>query len=199
MTVTGRGLAALGIALVVTLHAAGGSGVALAEPLPPAVAAVIDYQRVLRDASAAVSIRQQVEARREAYQEEIEREERRLREANDAFAQERAELSAEVQAERRRDFEQDVMEVQRMVQERRRNLDRNSALALNEVKQALIETVTGLAEERGFNIVLSASDVLFFVRTIDITEEVLAELDDRLPEVELPDVETDVEIPDLAE
>lgn len=187
MTATGRGLAALGIALVVILDVGGRAG--LAEPLPPAVAAVIDYQRVLQEASAAVSIRQQVEARREAYQEEIEREERRLREANDEFARQRSQLSAEVQAERRRDFEEDVMEVQRMVQERRQNLDRSSATALNEVKQALIDIVTELAEERGFNIVLSSSEVLFFARTIDLTEDVLDELNGRLPEVEVPDAQ----------
>jgi outer membrane protein len=161
---------------------------AAAQKLPTAVAAVIDYQRILREAAAARSIRDQIEARRKLYQEEVSKEEQRLHEADKAFAKERAVLSAEAFAEKRREFEQEVAEVQRLVQERRRELDRLSAAALNEVKQALIEIVTSMAEERGFNLVLPSSEVLFFARTLDLTEEVLAQLDGRLPDVRLSEV-----------
>jgi outer membrane protein len=158
---------------------------AAAQKLPTTVAAVIDYQRILRDAAAARSIREQIEARRKVYQEEISKEEQRLHEADKEFARQRSVLSPEAFAEKRREFEQDVAEVQRMVQERRRELDRMSAAALNEVKEALIEIVTSIAEERGFNLVLPSSEVLFFSRALDLTEEVLAKLDARLPEVRL--------------
>src|SRR5690606_17104868 len=168
-------------------------GGAQAQKLPPTVAAVIDYQRVMRDAAAAQSIREQIEARRRAYQEEISKEEQRLHEADKAFAEQRSVLSPEAYAEKRRDFEQEVAEVQRLVQERRRELDRTAAAALNEVKQALIEIVTSIAEERGFNLVLSSSEVLFFSRSLDRTEEGLAKLDDRLPDVRLSDVAAKVE------
>ena len=158
---------------------------AAAQKLPTTIAAVIDYQRILRDAAAARSIREQIEARRKAYQEEISKEEQRLHEADKEFAKQRSVLSAEAFAEKRREFEQDVAEVQRMVQERRRELDRMSAAALNEVKEALIDIVTSIAEERGFNLVLPSSEVLFFSRSLDLTEEVLAKLDARLPQVRL--------------
>jgi Skp family chaperone for outer membrane proteins len=158
---------------------------AAAQKLPTTVAAVIDYQRILRDAAAARSIREQIEARRKTYQEEISKEEQRLHEADKEFAKQRSVLSPEAFAEKRREFEQDVAEVQRKVQERRRELDRMSAAALNEVKEALIEIVTSIAEERGFNLVLPTSEVLFFSRSLDLTEEVLAKLDARLPQVQL--------------
>ena len=159
-----------------------------AQKLPTTVAAVIDYQRILRDAAAAKSIREQIEARRQAYQEEISKEEQRLHEADKAFAKQRSVLSTEAFAEKRRAFEQEVAEVQRLVQERRRELDSMAAAALNEVKEALIEIVTSIAEERGFNLVLPNSEVLFFSRSLDLTEEVLAKLDARLPQVQLSEV-----------
>jgi Skp family chaperone for outer membrane proteins len=49
----------------------------------------------------------------------------------------------------------------------------------------LISIVTSIAEERGFNLVLPSSEVLFFGRSLDLTEEVLAQLDARLPQVQL--------------
>jgi outer membrane protein len=164
-----------------------GSG-AEAQKLPGAVVAVIDYQRILRDAAAAKSIREQIEARRTAYQEEVSKEEQRLYEADKSFAKQRSVLSPEAFAEKRSEFEQEVAGVQRLVQERRRELDRLSAAALNEVKRALIEIVTSIAEERGFNLVLPTSEVLFFARDLDLTEEVLAKLNARLPELRLSEV-----------
>ena len=161
---------------------------AAAQKLPATVAAVIDYQRILRDAAAAKSIRQQIEARRQSYQEEISKEEKRLHEADKAFAKQRSVLSNEAFAEKRRAFEQEVAEVQRLVQDRRRELDGMAAAALNKVKEALIEIVTSIAEERGFNLVLPSSEVLFFARSLDLTEEVLTKLDARLPQVQLSEV-----------
>ena len=160
---------------------------AQAQQLPTTVAAVIDYQRILKDAAAARSIREQIEGRRKGFQEEINVEEQRLRDADQAFAKQRSLLTPEALAEKRREFEQEVGEVQRLVQERRRELDRASAMALNEVKSALVDIVTGIAEDRGFNVVLAASEVLFFAGEIDITDEVLAQLDQRLPQVAVPE------------
>lgn len=177
------------VLLAVFVGVAGLSSVARAQQLPTTIAAVIDYQRILKDAAAAKSIREQIETRRQAYQDEINQEEQRLREADQSFAKQRSLLTPEALAEKRRDFEKEVVDVQRLVQERRRALDRASAIALNEVKKALIDIVTGIAEERGFNVVLAASEVLFFASEIDITGEVLAKLDGQLPEVAVPDPE----------
>jgi outer membrane protein len=176
-------------ALLAVVGVAGLSSAARAQQLPTTIAAVIDYQRILKDAAAAKSIREQIETRRKAYQDEINQEEQRLREADQSFAKQRSLLTPEALAEKRREFEKEVVDVQRLVQERRRALDRASAIALNEVKKALIDIVTGIAEERGFNVVLAASEVLFFASEIDITGEVLAKLDGQLPEVAMPDPE----------
>ena len=163
-------------------------GPALAlDPLPPAVAAVIDYQRILRDAKAAQGIRSQVEARRQRYQDQIAKEEQRLHEADKELTRQRSLLASEAFAERRQTFEEDVAAVQRMVQERRRQLDDVSALALAEVRNTLIEVVGELAESAGFNIVLPSSGVLLFSPKIDLTEDVLVLLDQRLPDVKVPD------------
>jgi outer membrane protein len=182
-----RGLIIIGAGLALALFGAWPVGGASAEKLPATVAAVIDYERILRDSTAARSIRTQIEARRKSYQEEISKEEQRLHEADTAFAKQRSVLTPEAFAEKRHEFEQKVADVQKLVQERRRQLDSVSAVALNEVKKALIEIVTSIADERGFNLVLPSSDVLFFARKIDLTDEVLAKLDEQLPDVRVPE------------
>ena len=84
---------------------------AASQKLPTTVAAVIDYQRILRDAAAARSIRDQIEARRKTYQEEISKEEQRLHAADKEFAKQRSVLSPEAFAEKRREFERGLLMV----------------------------------------------------------------------------------------
>ncbi|MGD9511913.1 MAG: OmpH family outer membrane protein [Geminicoccaceae bacterium] len=158
-----------------------------ADPLPPAVAAVIDYQRILRDARAARAVRDQVENRRRLYQEEIAKEEQRLHEVDKQLAAQRNVLEPDVFDAKRQTFERDVAAVQRMAQERRRQLDQVAAAALNEVRSAMIEVVGELAQSRGFNLVLPSSGLLLFSPDIDLTEDVLVRLDQQLPNIKVPD------------
>lgn len=155
--------------------------------LPPTVAAVIDYQRILRDAKAARAIRDQVETRRKQYQDEIAKEEQRLHDVDRSLAAQRTILAPEAFAEQRRAFETEVAAVQRMAQERRRQLDQVAAAALNEVRSAMIEVVGELADTRGFNLVLPTSGLLLFAPEIDLTGEVMSKLDTKLPHVAVPE------------
>ena len=157
------------------------------ENLPPAIVGIIDYQKILRDAKAAASIREQVEGRRKSYQDEITAQEQRLREQDQALVKQRTVLSAEAFATKRREFEKEVAEVQKNVQVRRRQLDEVTAVALNEVREAIIQVVSQLAEVKGFNLVVPSSTVLVFSPRIDVTEDVLALLNQRLPDVKVAD------------
>lgn len=160
---------------------------AAADPLPQAVAAVVDYQRILRDSRAARSIREQVEGRRKLYLDQLSKQEQKLAEEDKALAAQRSVLAADVFTQKRREFEAKVLELQKLGQERRRQLDNVSALALNQVRQALIELIGALSDARGFNLVLPSSELLLFSPKIDITEEVLGSLDRKLPSVKVPE------------
>jgi Skp family chaperone for outer membrane proteins len=157
------------------------------ESLPAAVVGIIDYQKILRDAKAAASIRSQVEVRRKSYQDEITQQEQRLREQDQALVKQRTVLSPEAFATKRRAFEKEVAEVQKTVQQRRRQLDEVTAVALNEVREAIIQVVSQLAEVKGFNLVVPSSTVLVFSPRIDVTSDVLLALNERLPDVKVAD------------
>jgi Skp family chaperone for outer membrane proteins len=155
------------------------------ETLPAAVVGIIDYQKILRDSKAASSIRDQVETRRKAYQEEIGKQEQDLRAQDQALVKQRTVLSPDAFGAKRREFEKQVAEVQKNVQARRRQLDEVTAVALGEVREAIIQVVSQLAEAKGFNVVVPSSTVLVFSPRIDITQDVLQLLDQRLPDVKV--------------
>lgn len=156
-------------------------------PIAPAVVAIIDYQRLLRESDAARSIRTQVEVQRRDYEAEVEAERQRLAQADKALNALKGELPPEVYRERRRAFEADVAEVQRLVQERRRQLDGASSAAFQRIRDTVVQIIDTLSDSYRFNLVLPRSDVLVFAPEIDLTGEVMAELNARLPRVDIPE------------
>jgi len=159
---------------------------AAAQQIPAATVAVVDFQRILREATAAVSIRDQIEKQRAIYQQQINTEEQDLRRANQELARQRTILSAEAFAQKRRDFESRVSDVQRRVQARKRELEEASALGLKEVEQALTVIVADLSKSMGFNLVLARRQIMFADRALNISDEVLTLLNERLPTVKVP-------------
>jgi Skp family chaperone for outer membrane proteins len=149
----------------------------------PAVVGIVDVQRILNEASAARDIRKQVEKFRTAYLAELTLEETRLRGEEQELSRQRSILSADALAERERAFRTRVAEVQQRAQTISRRLENTFGKAMNQVRQAMLPIFADLTRERGINIIVAKSQILFAVRMLEITDEVLLRLDAALPEV----------------
>ena len=156
------------------------------EGLPPATIAVLDSQAVLRTAEASQGIRTQVEAIADVYSAEITELEDRLRSAEQELRRQEAILAADVFAQRRREFEDQVDYVQRLVEQRNRQVDGAFNTAMTRVRDALLEAVIEISTQRGANLVLEKNSFLFNARVLDITEAVVALINQRLPNVDVP-------------
>lgn len=156
------------------------------EVLPPAVIAVLDSQYVIVNAQASLGIRTQVEAIRDVYSLEIAALEDQLRAEEQELARQQAILAPDVFTQRRREFEDRVDYVQRLVEERNRQIDRAFNNAMTEVRDAVFILIVEMTEQRGFNVILEKDDLVFASRTLDITNDVVAALDERLPNVDVP-------------
>ncbi len=172
--------------LIVALMAFAVTPGADAAKLQPAVIAYLDSQKILRESVAAASIRKQIDAYRTTYRGEIAASEKRLRKEEEELKRQRPILSAEAFATKRRNFEDSVATVQRVVQERTRMLDRSFSVAMREVDGAIRKIVSGLTAEWGFNIVVERRQILFAHRDLDITKAVLEKLNETLPDIKVP-------------
>ncbi|MBC8337242.1 MAG: OmpH family outer membrane protein [Rhodospirillales bacterium] len=147
--------------------------------------AVLDVQKILRNAKAVKNIRDQITAYGTGFEKEIEKEREALRKANQELARQRTILAPEAFAEKRREFEQRVVEVQRMVQKRQRDLDGTRAKAMNEVNKSYISIIEKLATERNLAMIIRKAQTAYAATSLDVTNEVLARLDKNLPTVKV--------------
>ena len=146
---------------------------------------ILDVQAILRDASAVKNIRDQVSKYGSQFEKEIQKERDDLRKANQELARQRTILAPEAFAEKRRKFEQKVVEVQRLVQQRQRDLDKSRNEAMGTVNKAYVKIVTNLAAGRSLAIILRKNQVAYSAPTLNITKEILARLDKNLPTVKV--------------
>jgi Skp family chaperone for outer membrane proteins len=147
--------------------------------------AVLDVQKILRSAKAVKSIRDQITAYGTAFEKEIEKEREKLRKGNQELARQRTILAPEVFAEKRREFEQRVVEVQRMVQKRQRDLDKSRTVAMAKVNKSYMDIVTKLANERELFMIIRKGQTAFANPSLDVTKEVLDLLNKKQPTVKV--------------
>lgn len=179
------------VALSVALFLAYSPAVLAAEAgkFPPAVVAVVDVQKIMRESSAAKSVRDQLAAKRTEYQKMVNGDEQKLREEEQKLATEKSKLTAEEFAKKREAFAGKVKATQEEVQGRARVLDNAFNGALEEIKKALGQVVANAANEHGATVVMDRGQLLIVESSLDMTDEVLVALNKALPSVsvKLPD------------
>jgi outer membrane protein len=174
-------LGLIGIATAICLMA-GQPRNALAE-LPASVVAVVDVQFILQEAAASKSIQKQLEAQRETYQNEISKQEDRLRAVEQELNRQRSVLSPDEFAQKRREFEQQVADVQRTVQARKRVLDQAFNESMTKVRDTVLQIVTEVAGEQKATLVLAKQQAVLAEKSLDLTSAVLERVNRKLPTV----------------
>ena len=151
--------------------------------LPAPVVAIIDVQRILQESMAAKSIQKQLESQRSKFQAETENEENTLRKAEDELNQSRDKVATDVFNDREQKLRTRFLAVERHVDSRRKVLDQAFTDSMNDVRTALLEIVNTVAHERGANLVLVKQQALWVDKPLDVTDDVLARLNKKMPQL----------------
>jgi outer membrane protein len=173
------------VALSVALFLASAPAVLAADAakFPPAVVAVVDVQKIMRESSAAKSVRDQLATKRTEYQKMVNGDEQKLREEEQKLATEKSKLTAEEFAKKREAFAGKVKATQEEVQGRARVLDNAFNGALEEIKKALGQVVADAANAHGASVVMDRGQLLIVESSLDMTDEVLVAINKALPSV----------------
>jgi outer membrane protein len=154
-----------------------------AEGTKSPIFAIIDVQKVLRDSTAIKGLNQEIEKRRDEYQEELRKKEEELRTADQELTRQRTILGPEVFAQKRQELERKVGMLQREVQERKRALDQSFANGLSQVQAELAVVAKDIAEAKGLDLILSKATVVIVKPEFEVTDEASELLNERLPVV----------------
>lgn len=182
----------LAASLMVAFGVTALTGGSRAQELPQAVVAVVDTQEIRRESLAGQDFSRQVKAIQAAFQAEYNKVSQSLKKQEAELQRQRAILSQKAFQKRRQAFAQKYQKAQQQLQEKRRQINQAINKASNELTRALMPIFQKIAEERGANIVVERSQIVLPAPELDITDEVIAELDKVLPSIEVDTSAVDV-------
>ena len=145
--------------------------------------AVVDIQKIMRDSTAAKSVRTQLESKQKAYQAELKKKETAMQKEEKELSAQRAALSPEAFEKKVNAFRTKATTVQKDVQKKKSALDRGFEKALNDIQKSVNGIITDLAKEKGFDLAIPSGQLLYAEPSMDMTSEVLSRLNKKLPKV----------------
>lgn len=146
---------------------------------------VVDVLHILTYSKAAKSIQTQREDLRETFLEEISKTEQALREEEKTLIEERNKLEQEAYAAKRQDYDAKLLEARKETQAKKRALEEASGHAMDVLREQLYLVVQSIANERGYELVISNKNVIAGEKSIDITEETMKRLNEAVAEIPL--------------
>lgn len=171
------------LALLALLCAPPLAGPATAQDAPPLKIATLDLNAIRNNSLAIKSIREQIDKYRAGFEEDIKKEEDALKTANKELAKKRTLLGPEAFAKERRLFEQRVVGVQKLVRQRKLDLDKSFTKAMLEVEKKMNVIMADTATKRGATLVLRRQYTILADRSLDMTDEVLTRLNTEMKTV----------------
>lgn len=175
----------LAVSLLFMLAAALAAGSVPATAEDGTVIAILDMERILRESKAAKDLREEIDTKRQAHQTALRDQENALRAADQELARQRAVLSAEAFAAKRKELQNQAIALQQEFLTRQKEMEELFGHGIGQVRDALADVAREIAEERGIELILLKATIVLAGRDLDITEEALERLDERLPSVNL--------------
>ena len=146
---------------------------------------VVDVERILVQSAAGISIEKQLTARRELFQKEFSARENNLMAAQKTLVERKNDLSAEEFSAQRKSFETQLLETRNLFKKRRSALDKGLGNALGSLRKHLVQVTAEVADQQGITVVLTRDSVVIVEKEMDITEDVLFQLNAKVSQINL--------------
>lgn len=156
-----------------------------AQALAETKIAVVDVKRIMNESDAAKSIQKQIEAKRKSYQDEVEKHEKELKKIQDSVVGVSDEISKEEFDKKREGFEKKLLDMRKLVQQRRSALEIAASNSLQELRGEVVKVVAELAAENKYTIVITRQNVILAEKSLEITDDVMKNLNKRIKTIKL--------------
>lgn len=147
--------------------------------------ATVNIQRIMHDSTAAQNVRDQLEGKQKTFQAEITKKQDDLQKEQRDLDKKRSVLSKDAFEEKARAFRKKVTDAQKEMQSKKALLDNAFSRSLGEIQKVVTDSIADIAKEKGFVMAIPTSEILYGDSKLDITDEVLKRLNQKLPKLDV--------------
>lgn len=179
-----RQRASLGLALVAAfLLAVSVPGVAFGQAASSI--GVVDMDLIWSKATAAKSIKSQVDKELKSFQQWVRARRTKLQQEGAKFQQQRPALNAQQVAQREGQLNKMLSDFQQQGQQRERRIQQAHSVAEQKLRKMLVAIVSDIAKKQKLSVVFPKGATIYSGRTKDLTKEALAALNKKLPSIKV--------------
>lgn len=158
---------------------------AFADSAPANMVAVVNIQQIMEASTAAKMVREQLESKQKSFQAEITKKEEQLQKEEQDLGKQQSVLSKSAFDEKVTAFRAKVNEAQKEGPAKKALLDNAFERALAQIQKATTEIIADMSKEKGFIIAVPTSQLLYADPKLDISDEVLKRLNQKLPKLDV--------------
>lgn len=147
--------------------------------------AVIDIDQISKEATVVKFIAKEISNKRDVYQKEISSKEKVLENERKKIEAKKNILSEEALEKQQKKFIDDVKELKEFAAKRDKTLKDAYSNAINQVNEKVGEIVAEIAKKQNLALVLPASQVVYSIDNLEITGEVIKELNKKMSKVKV--------------
>lgn len=147
--------------------------------------AVVDVNKLLSDSKAAKAVQSQIDEKRKSFMSEVETAEKKLRDEISALEKKRDSMSKEELAQKGRELTESRMAARKQIEDKKSKLDAAYTDTMGKLTQAIYNVCQKIATDRGIDLVITRQNIIVGNMSLDITKDVLTELDKTLPTLSL--------------
>jgi Skp family chaperone for outer membrane proteins len=146
---------------------------------------IVNIQKIMNDSLAAKSVRDQLQSKQKSFQSELDAKEKALIKEDQDLVKQRANMDKDAFEQKVKSFRERAAKAQGEIQAKKASLDKAFAGALEQIQTNVVEITASVAKEKKLNVVISSAQVLYGDASLDITDEVLSQLNKKLSSVTL--------------
>ena len=146
---------------------------------------VLDVDKIIQESSAVVDIQKKVDTKKIAYESEINKKQSQLESEQKKLEDKKITLSKEAFEKEVKNFEKKVDDLKTYIDRKQNSLKKASIDAMSKVNDKVKTIVSDIAKEKELDVIIPTSQTLYFKDELDITAEVLSQLNKKITKVDV--------------
>ena len=146
---------------------------------------ILDVEKIVKESVAMRDIQGKVSKKQDEYQKEVTKKQKDLETEQKRIEGKKSVLSAAAFEKETAGFEKKVDDLKTYVDRRQNSLKKASLDGMGKVNDKIKDIISDISKEQDFDIIVPASQTLFYKDELDVSEEVLKRLNKKITKVDV--------------
>ncbi|MBM3580002.1 MAG: OmpH family outer membrane protein [Alphaproteobacteria bacterium] len=146
---------------------------------------IIDVEKIIKESSAMRDIQAKIGKKQDDYQKEVSKKQDELEVEQKRIEAKKSVLSQEAFEAETMKFEKKFDDIKTFIDKKQNSLKKASLEAMSKVNDKIKDIITDISKEKELDIIMPASQTLYYDDKLDITEEVLNRLNKKITKVDV--------------